>query len=78
MAEGFEDQDSILRDWAKIRNKKSVVEALNKYEKQEEIRKKRFFFGKWPPVPLLCSYHIFDVICDLLNSRMATRNLFVS
>ena len=31
-----------------------------------------------PPVPLFCSYHIFDVLCDLLqNGRTTTWNLFV-
>ena len=35
------------RDWAKIKNKKSLVEELNRYEKQEEVRKKRFLFFKW-------------------------------
>ena len=28
--------DSILRDWAKDKVQKSLVEALNMYEKQEE------------------------------------------
>ena len=44
MAESSENQDNILRDWAKVRYKKSLVEAFNRYEKQEEVRKSRLFF----------------------------------
>ena len=44
MAESFENLDNILRDWAKDKVQKSIVEALNRYEKQEEERKSRFFF----------------------------------
>ena len=36
MAESFENLDNILRDWAKDKVQKSLVEALNRYEKQEE------------------------------------------
>jgi len=32
MAESFENLD-ILHDWKKDKNKKSIVEALNRYEK---------------------------------------------
>ena len=33
MAESFEILDNILHDWAKNKYKKSIVEALNRYEK---------------------------------------------
>ena len=36
MAESFENLDNILRDWAKDKIQKSLVETLNRYEKQEE------------------------------------------
>ena len=36
MAESFEKLDNILRDWAKDKVQKSLVEALNRYETQEE------------------------------------------
>ena len=38
MAEKFEHVDNILRDWAKDKLQKSLVEVLNRYEKQEEER----------------------------------------
>jgi len=38
MAKIFEDLDNILRDWAKDEEQKSLVEALNRHEKQEEER----------------------------------------
>ena len=38
MAECFENLDNILRDWAKDKVQISLVEALNRYEKQEEER----------------------------------------
>jgi len=38
MAESFESLDNILRDWVKDKVQKSLVEALNRYEKQEEER----------------------------------------
>ena len=38
MAEKFENSDSILRDWAKDKVEKSLVEVLNRYEKQGEER----------------------------------------
>jgi len=46
MAEGFENLDNILRDWAKDKVQKSVVEALNRYEKQEKKKKSRLCFRK--------------------------------
>ena len=46
MTESFENLDDTLRDWAKYKAQKSLVEALNRYEKQEEERKNRSFFGK--------------------------------
>jgi len=33
MAESFENLDNIFHDWEKDKNKKSIVEALNRYEK---------------------------------------------
>ena len=33
MAEIFENLDNILRDWAKDKVQKSLVEALNRYQK---------------------------------------------
>ena len=42
MAESFENLDNILRDWAKDKVQKSIVEALNRYEKQKE--RKKFLF----------------------------------
>ena len=38
MTEKFENLDNILSDWAKDKVQKSLVEALNRYEKQEEER----------------------------------------
>jgi len=38
MAESFENLDNILRDWAKDKVQKSLVEPLNSYKKQEEER----------------------------------------
>ena len=38
MAEGFENLDNILRDWAKDKVKKSLAEALNRFEKPENKR----------------------------------------
>ena len=43
MAERFENLANILRDWAKEKIQKSLVEALKRYEKKEEETKKRFF-----------------------------------
>jgi len=43
MAESFENLDSILCDWTKDKGQKSLVEALNRYNKKEEERKSRFF-----------------------------------
>jgi len=39
MAESFENEDNILRDWANRTDE-------NRYEKQEEVRKSRFFLRK--------------------------------
>ena len=49
MAESFENLDNILGDWAKDKVQKSLAEALNRYEKQEEWKKDKagFMFGKW-------------------------------
>ena len=38
MAERFENLDTILRDWAKDKVQISIVEALNRYETQQEER----------------------------------------
>ena len=38
MVDSFENLDTILRDWAKDKVQKSLVEALNRHEKQEEER----------------------------------------
>jgi len=48
MAESFENLDNILHDWEKIRTKKSIVEALNRYEKHSlgKRKMKPFFFLK--------------------------------
>ena len=43
MAESFENQDNILRDWVKDEVQKSLAEALNKLEKPESERWSRFF-----------------------------------
>ena len=45
MAERFENLDNILRDWAKEKIQTNLVDALNRYEKQEE-KKKLFFLRK--------------------------------
>ena len=45
MAESFDNLDN-LRDWAKDKVQKSLVEALNRYEKQGEERQSRFYFRK--------------------------------
>ena len=36
IAESFENLDNIFRDWAKDKVQKSLAEALNRIEKQEE------------------------------------------
>ena len=41
MAESFENLDNILRDWAKDKVQKSLAEAYNKVQKQQEERKTR-------------------------------------
>ena len=38
MAKRFENLDNILRDWAKDKIQKSLAEALNRFEKQENER----------------------------------------
>ena len=38
MAESVENLDNILCDWAKDTGQKSLTEALNRFEKQEEER----------------------------------------
>ena len=51
MAESFENLDDIFRDWAKDQVQKSLVEALKRYEKQEEEwqlkSRLNFLFRKW-------------------------------
>jgi len=51
MAESFENLDNIIHDWAKDKNKKNIVEALNSYEKLSLAGKKKdkavFFLRKW-------------------------------
>ena len=42
MAESFENLDTILRDWAKDKVQKSLVEALKRYEKQKKKDKAVF------------------------------------
>jgi len=46
MAESFENIDNMTCDWAKDKVQKSLVEALNRYKKQEEKRKSSLFSGK--------------------------------
>ena len=46
MVERFENLNIILGDWAKEKIHKSLVDALNRYEKQED-EKTRFYFTKW-------------------------------
>ena len=36
MADSFENLDNILRGWAKDKVQKSLAEALNRFERQEE------------------------------------------
>ena len=49
MAESFENLDNSLRDWAKDKGQKSLAEALNRFEKQEEEERGR---GKINPFVL--------------------------
>ena len=42
MAENFENLDNILRDWAKDKVQKSLVEALNRHEEAERRKIKPF------------------------------------
>ena len=46
MAESFQNLDNILRNWEKNKVQKCIVEAMNRYEKQEEERTSRLFFKK--------------------------------
>jgi len=41
MAENFENLDNILHDWAKDKYKKSIVEALSRYEKHSLAGKRK-------------------------------------
>ena len=43
MAERTENLNNILRDWTKEKIQKNLVDALNRYEKQEE-EKEPFLF----------------------------------
>jgi len=43
-AESFQNLGNILSDRGKDKVQKSLVEALNRYEKQEEERESRFLF----------------------------------
>ena len=43
MAESFENLDNILCDWEKDKVQKSLAEALNRFEKQEEKDKATSF-----------------------------------
>jgi len=51
MVESFENLDHILHDWARDNNKKSIVEALNSYEKDSLAGKRKIkpfsFLKKW-------------------------------
>ena len=38
MVDGFDNLDSILRDWAKEKVPRSLVKALNRYKKQKKER----------------------------------------
>ena len=40
-AKSFENLDNILHDWKKDKNKKSIVAALNKYEKHSLAGKRK-------------------------------------
>ena len=46
MVESFENLGTILRNWAKDKVQKILVEALNRYEKQKEKKIKPFPFYK--------------------------------
>ena len=41
MTESFENLDHILHDWEKDKNKKCIVEALNRYEKHSLAGKRK-------------------------------------
>jgi len=41
MEESFKNLDNILHDWEKDKNKNSIVEALNRYEKHSLAEKRR-------------------------------------
>ena len=40
MVESFENLDNILHDWEKDKNKKSILQALNRYEKHGLVGKR--------------------------------------
>ena len=40
MVESFENLDNILHDWEKDKNKKSILQALNRYEKHSLVGKR--------------------------------------
>ena len=46
MAESFENLHFILRDWAKDKVQKILLEAINRYERQVEVKQSRFLFRK--------------------------------
>ena len=51
MAERIENLDHILHDWAKVKYKKNIVEALNRYEKHSLARRRKikpFYSSKMP------------------------------
>ena len=41
MAESLKNLDNILHDWEKDKNKKSIAEALNRYEKHSLAGKRK-------------------------------------
>ena len=41
MAESFENLDTTLRHWGKDETQESLVEALNRYEKQKDDKNKK-------------------------------------
>ena len=45
MAESFQKLDNILRGWAKDKVQKSLVEAVNRYDKQIEGKQTVTFLG---------------------------------
>ena len=53
--------------WKKIRYKKSLVEALYRYEKQEDERKSRFFFRNF--LRKILSQSQSEGVCLLVEGR---------